>query len=159
VEAKSGLSLWRKSTDRLTVLENVALCGNRTSKRRWNKRWKELHYEASSFIFFAWNNINVIKFREIRWADHVARMWRWEIYTEFWLKSERKRATRRPWRRWKCNIKIDLNPSKAEFFLNNIVTCRPISRQRPKYADATIEPEPQEAFPMWFAYIYIYIAR
>jgi hypothetical protein len=31
---------------------------------------------------------------------------------------------------------------------NNIVTCRPISRQRPKYAHATIEPMLQEQFSM-----------
>jgi hypothetical protein len=37
-----------------------------------------------------------------------------------------------------------------------IVTCRPISRQRPKYEHATTEPVSQELFSMWFA---ISIAR
>jgi hypothetical protein len=34
------------------------------------------------------------------------------------------------------------------------VTFRPISRQRPKYSHATIEPVSQEGFYMWFAYIH-----
>jgi hypothetical protein len=33
-----------------------------------------------------------------------------------------------------------------------IVTCRPISRQRPKYTDTTIEPTSQQVFSMWFLY-------
>jgi hypothetical protein len=35
--------------------------------------------------------------------------------------------------------------------LNNIVTCRPISRQHPKYTHATIEKILQELFFMWSA--------
>jgi hypothetical protein len=33
----------------------------------------------------------------------------------------------------------------------NIVTCRPISTQRPEYANATIEKVLEEVFSMWSA--------
>jgi hypothetical protein len=33
-----------------------------------------------------------------------------------------------------------------------VVICRSISRQRPKYANATIEKALQEVFSMWFAH-------
>jgi hypothetical protein len=35
-----------------------------------------------------------------------------------------------------------------------ILTCRPISRPRPKYAHATIEPVSQEMFSVWFTCIH-----
>jgi hypothetical protein len=40
------------------------------------------------------NIIRVIKSRGVRWAGHVVRMGRWEMYTEFWSENLEGRTTR-----------------------------------------------------------------
>jgi hypothetical protein len=51
-------------------------------------------------------------------------------------------------------IPCDKALENLNFLKYHIVTCRPISRQRPKYAHATIEPLLQEGFSIWFSYIH-----
>jgi hypothetical protein len=53
--------------------------------------------------------VRVIKSRRMRWAGHVARMGEGRgMYRVLVGKPERKRPLGRPRRRWKDNIKIDL---------------------------------------------------
>ena len=50
-----------------------------------------------------------MKLRRMRWAGHVARMGeRRDVYRVLVGKPEGKRPLRRPRRRWKDNIKMDL---------------------------------------------------
>jgi hypothetical protein len=44
---------------------------------------------------------------------------------------------------------LEFNANKVRCYSFNTVTCRPISRQRSKYAHATIQKVLQELFPMW----------
>ena len=45
----------------------------------------------------------------MRWAGHVARMGRREVYTAFWWGNLRaKKSLSRPRRRWEDNIKTDI---------------------------------------------------
>ena len=51
----------------------------------------------------------------MRWAGHVARMGREEVYTGFVVgKPEGKRPLRRPRHRWEDNIKVDLQEMGCE---------------------------------------------
>jgi hypothetical protein len=43
----------------------------------------------------------------MKWAGHVTRMGRGEMYTGFWWKTEGKRPLGRPGSRWEDNIKIN----------------------------------------------------
>jgi hypothetical protein len=43
------------------------------------------------------------------------------------------------------------------FNINTFVTCSPVSRQRPKYAHATMEPVSQQMFSMWSAYVHCWV--
>ena len=51
----------------------------------------------------------VIKLRRLRWAGHVARMWRKAVRIRFWfLQPEERRLPGRPKLRWEDNIEMDL---------------------------------------------------
>jgi hypothetical protein len=55
------------------------------------------------------NIVRVIKSRRIRWAGHVTRMGRGEVFTGFWLGAPKlKRPLGRPRHRQEYNIKLDL---------------------------------------------------
>ena len=55
------------------------------------------------------NIVRVIKSRRVRWAGHVARMGdRRSVFRVLVRKPEGKRSLGRPRRRWKDNIKMDL---------------------------------------------------
>jgi hypothetical protein len=43
-----------------------------------------LHNEELNNLYFSPNIVRVIKSRRMRWAEHVARMGRGEVCTEFW---------------------------------------------------------------------------
>jgi len=55
------------------------------------------------------NTVQVIKSRRMRWAGHVARMGEGRgVYRVLVGKPEGRRPLRRPRRRWKDNIRMDL---------------------------------------------------
>jgi hypothetical protein len=54
-----------------------------TARRRWNDELYDLYSSP--------NIVRVIKSRRMRWAGHVARMGRGEVFTGFWLGSPKVR--------------------------------------------------------------------
>jgi hypothetical protein len=71
--------------------------------------WRKLHNEEPNDLCSSPNIVRVIKSRIMRWARHVARMGEGEgVYRIFVGKHEEKRPLGRPRRRWKDNIKMDL---------------------------------------------------
>jgi hypothetical protein len=46
--------------------------------------WRKLHGEDLNHLYSSPNIVRVIKSRRMRWAGHVARMGRGEVYTGFW---------------------------------------------------------------------------
>jgi hypothetical protein len=71
--------------------------------------WRRLHKEELYDFFSSPNIIRVTKSIRVRWAGHVARMGdRRGVYGVFVGKREGKRPLGRPKRRWKDNIKMDL---------------------------------------------------
>ena len=70
---------------------------------------KIIYNEELNDLYFANNNVPVIKLRRMRLAGHVERMGEWRgIYRVLVGKCEGKRPLRRPRRRWEDNIKVDL---------------------------------------------------
>jgi len=53
--------------------------------------WRKLHNEELNDVYCSPNIVRVIKSRRIRWAGHVDRMGRGEVYTGFWWGNFRKR--------------------------------------------------------------------
>jgi len=71
--------------------------------------WRKLHNEELNDVYCSPNIVGVIKSRRIRWAGHVAHMGeRRGLYRVLVGKPEGKRPLGRPRRRWKDNIKMDL---------------------------------------------------
>jgi hypothetical protein len=50
----------------------------------------------------------MIKSRRMKFAGHVARMWRRGMYIGYWWESQKERPLGRTRRRWKDNFKIYL---------------------------------------------------
>jgi len=46
--------------------------------------WRKLHNEELNNLYSSPKIVRVIKSRRMRWARHVARMGRGEVYTGFW---------------------------------------------------------------------------
>jgi hypothetical protein len=71
--------------------------------------WRELHNEELNDRHSLPNIVRVIKSRTMRWAGHVARMVKEKsVHRMLVGKPEGKRPLVRPRRRWKDNIKMDL---------------------------------------------------
>jgi hypothetical protein len=70
-------------------------------KREEDGPWRKLHNDELHNPYSSPNIVRVIKSRRMRWAGHVARTGRWEVFTGFWLGRLR--------RRWEDNIKLDLS--------------------------------------------------
>jgi hypothetical protein len=68
-----------------------------------------LHNEELHNLYSSPNIIRMIKSRRIRWAGHVARMGRREMYIGYWWENQKeRRPLGRPRRRLVDNGKIDL---------------------------------------------------
>jgi hypothetical protein len=53
--------------------------------------WRKLHNDELHSLYSSPNIIRVIKSRRMRWAGHVARMGRGEVFTGFWLGGPKAR--------------------------------------------------------------------
>jgi hypothetical protein len=69
---------------RLRVFENGVLRRIFGPKREEDGSWRKLHNELHS-LYSSPNIVTMIKSRRMRWAGHVARMGRREVFTGFWL--------------------------------------------------------------------------
>ena len=71
--------------------------------------WRKLHNEELSDLYSLPNIMRVVKSRRMRWAGHVARMGEGRgVHRVLVGKPEGERPLGRPRRRWKDNIKTDL---------------------------------------------------
>jgi hypothetical protein len=69
---------------KLRVLENrvLRIFG---PKREEDRSWRKLHNDELHRLHSSPNIVRVIKSRRMRWAGHVARMGRGEMFTGFWF--------------------------------------------------------------------------
>jgi hypothetical protein len=94
---------------RLRDFENRVLRKIFEPKREEDGSWRKLHNDELHSLYYLPNIVRVIKSRRMRWAGHVARVGRGEVFTGFWLGwPEGKRPLGRFRRRWEDNIKMDL---------------------------------------------------
>jgi len=103
-------SLTLREERRLRVFENRMLRRVFGPKRdEVTGEWRKLHNEEFSDLYSLANIVWVVKSRRMRWAGHVARMGKVRgVYRVLVGKPEGKRPLGRPRRRWKDNIKTDL---------------------------------------------------
>jgi hypothetical protein len=103
-------SLTLEEEHRLKVFENRVL--RRISAPKWDEvtgGWRKLHNEELRDLYSSPSIIRVMKSRRMRWAGHVARMWKKKnAYRLLVGKPEGKGPLGRPRRRWVDNIKMDL---------------------------------------------------
>ena len=73
------------------------------------KGWRRSHNEELNDLYCSPNIVRVIKWREMRWAGHVARMGEeMGVYRVLVGKPEGRGTLERPRRRWVDNNKMDL---------------------------------------------------
>jgi hypothetical protein len=54
-------------------------------KREEDRFWRKLHNDELQSLYSSSKIVTVIKSRRMRWAGHIARMGRGEVFTGFWL--------------------------------------------------------------------------
>jgi hypothetical protein len=70
---------------------------NRVLRKIFGPKWEEdgsrrkLHNDELHNLYSSLNIVKVIKSRRMRWAGHVARMGEGEMFTGFWLESQKAR--------------------------------------------------------------------
>jgi hypothetical protein len=103
-------SLTLREECRLRVFENRVLRRVFGSKRdEVRGEWRKLHNEEVNDLYSLPNIVRVAKSRRMRWAGHVARMGEERgVHMGLVGKPEGKRPLGIPTRRWKDNIKMDL---------------------------------------------------
>jgi hypothetical protein len=72
---------------RLRVFENRVLRIFGPKRDEEIGEWRKLHIEGLHDLYCSPNIVRVIKQRRMRWAGHVARMGRGEVYTGFWWRT------------------------------------------------------------------------
>jgi len=104
------LSLTLREERKLRVFENMVL--RRIFEPRRDEvtgDWRRLHNEELNDLYSSLNIVQVIKWRRMRWAGHVARMGEERgVYRVLVGKPEGKKPLGRPRRRWVDNIRMDL---------------------------------------------------
>jgi len=103
-------SLTLREERKLRVFENRVLrkiFGIRRDKV--TGEWRRLHNEELNDLYSSPNIVQVIKWRRMKWAGHVARMGEERgVYRVLVGKPEGRRPLGRPRRRWADNIRMDL---------------------------------------------------
>jgi hypothetical protein len=103
------LSLTLGEEHRLRVFENRMLRKIFGPKREEDGSWRKLHNDELHSLYSSLNIVRVIKSRRMRWAGHVERMGKGEMFTGFYLVwPEGKSSLGRPRHRRENNIKIDI---------------------------------------------------
>jgi hypothetical protein len=99
-------SLTLREERTLRVFENRVLRRLFGSKRdEVTGEWRKLHNEELNGLYSSPNIVRVIKWRNMRWAEHVARMGERRGVRRILVgKSAVKRPLGRPRRRWENNI-------------------------------------------------------
>jgi hypothetical protein len=62
-------------------------------KREEDRSCRKLHNDELHNLYSSPNIVRVIKLRRMRWAGHVARMGRGEVFTGFWLEARKQETT------------------------------------------------------------------
>jgi len=103
-------SLTLREQRRLRLFENRLLRRIFGPKRNELKgEWRKVHNEELSDLYSSRNIVRVIKPRRMRWVGYVARMGeRSGVHMVLVGKPEGKTPLGRPRRRWKNNIKMDI---------------------------------------------------
>jgi hypothetical protein len=76
---------------RLRVFENRVLRRIFGPKGEEDGSWRKLHNDELHDLYSSPNIVRVTKSRRMRWAGHVARMGRGEVFTGFWLGGPKTR--------------------------------------------------------------------
>jgi hypothetical protein len=77
--------------------------------------WRKLHNEELNDLYSSPNIVRVIKWRRMRWAEHVARMGENRVLSRVLVrKPEGNRPLGRPRHSWEGNIKMDLQGVECE---------------------------------------------
>ena len=85
-------SLTLREELRLRVFENRVLRRVFGPKKdEVTGEWRKLHNEELSDLYSLPNIVRVVNSRRMRWAGHVARMGRGEVYTGFWWGNLKER--------------------------------------------------------------------
>jgi hypothetical protein len=85
-------SLTLREEHRLRVFENRMLSRIFEPKKEKDGSWRKLHHDDLHDLYSSPNIVRVIKCRRMRWAGHVARMGRGDVFTGFWLGGPKARG-------------------------------------------------------------------